>query len=190
MSHIPNGTAQRWLDEANTAATVIIPAAKVNTRKPRRQAKTPRTTKPRTGRQALGVAGFLRWTAVAGPCGLAVLLLGVSMPHLSQGFQHTTSCGALAGWLLAVAIDAAQLICKLQLTLAAHHGHKVTDHANGVALGVVLATGLLSCAMNVMAFVGGAATPAGKVLGGLVGVMFPLLILALSYTASCFALRK
>lgn len=144
----------------------------------------------RTRRQALRAAGALRWVATAGPCGLAVLLLGVSMPHLADGFQHTTHCGSLAGWFLAVAIDAAQVVAKLQLTVAAHEGHKVSDHADTVALGIVVSTGLLSCAMNVMAFVSDADTMAGKLLGATVGVMLPLLILALSYTASCFALRR
>ena len=38
MSHIPNGTAQRWLNEATVDA---IPDAKVNARKLRRQWQTP-----------------------------------------------------------------------------------------------------------------------------------------------------
>lgn len=154
-------------------------------RKPNTKARKPRTT-----RQALRVAGYLRWAAVTGPCGLAVLLLGVSMPHLAEGFQAVTQCGTVAGWLLAVAIDAAQVVAKLQLTVSAHEDHKSRDHADVVALGIVVSTGLLSCAMNVLAFVTHANSLAGVVLGSVVGVMLPLLILALSYTASAFALRK
>jgi hypothetical protein len=178
-----NGTASRWLGEANEVLTPKMP-------RKQRGEKAGKARKPRTRRAALRAAGFLRWTAVAGPCGLAVLLLGVSMPHLAEGFQHTTHCGPLAGWLLAVAIDAAQVIAKLQLTLAAHEEHKARDHANAVSLGIVVSTCLLSIGMNTLAFVSGAQTPVGKLLGGIVGVLLPVLILALSYTASCFALRK
>ena len=183
-----NGTAQRWAEDAATASSLLP----LKTRKSRQLAKTEKSQprKPRTARQALRAVGVLRWTAVTGPCGLAVLLLGVSMPHLAEGFQTVTQCGVLAGWLLAVAIDAAQVVAKLQLTVSAHECHKARDHADVVALGIVVSTGLLSCAMNVLAFVTHADSQAGVVLGSVVGVMLPLLILALSYTASAFALRK
>ena len=158
---------------------------------PRTARKPAMARKPRTTRQAMRVAGCMRWAAVTGPCGLAVLLLGVSMPHLAEGFQEVTQCGPVAGWLLAVAIDAAQVVAKLQLTVSSHEGHKSGgDHADIVAVGIVVSTGLLSCAMNVLAFVTHADTVAGVAFGSVVGVLLPLLILALSYTASAFALRK
>ena len=52
-------------------------------------------------------------SATAAPWGLAILLLAVSMPHLATGFQEICHCGALAGWLLAIAIDSAQVVAKL-----------------------------------------------------------------------------
>src|SRR4051794_23436694 len=57
-------------------------------------------------------------SATAAPWGLAILLLMVSMPPLASGFQDICHCGTLAGWLLAVAIDSAQVVAKLQLTMA------------------------------------------------------------------------
>jgi len=150
--------------------------------KPRTKAQpAPRRTKQ--GRRALT---YLYWTATVAPCGLAGLLLGVSMPHLADGFQAITGCGGVAGWLLAVAVDAAQVTAKLQLTLA--HRFRLHQAALYTAAFVVASTGLLSMALNVMAFLAGATTVAGVVLAVTTGVLLPLLILALSYTGSCFAL--
>lgn len=160
----------------------------------------PKTRRVRSAREALArskrtsrTSNILRWTATAGPAGLAVLLLGVSMPHLAAGFQHTTHCGVVAGWLLAVAIDASQVIAKLQLTVSAHDGQGKLGRYDSVALaslGIVVSTCLLSVGMNVLAFVSGADTMVGRSLGAIVGILLPLLILTLSYTASCFVLRR
>lgn len=164
-----NGTAERFASKAKKSS----------------KAKS----KPR---RALKASGILRWVATAGPCGLAVLLLGVSMPHLADGFQSVTCCGPLAGWLLAIAVDAAQVIAKLQLTVAAHldKHSKAWEPWQYVSAGIVGVTCLVSCVMNTIAFAGGASGIGGTVLAWFVGILLPLLILALSYTGSCFALRK
>lgn len=149
-----------------------------------------RTRKPAPRR--IKVNKILRTLATLGPCGLGMLLLGVSMPHLADGFQSVTSCGPLAGWLLAIAVDAAQVVAKLQLTVVAH----VDGHASKwqpwqyVGAGIVGVTCLLSCCMNVMAFAAGAHGMGAQILAWTVGILLPFLILALSYTGSCFALRK
>jgi len=193
MSSSTNGVLELSAPRHSLASVMTHDEDKAKTRAPRRAKAEPKTKpprKPRTARQALRASGMLRWAATAGPCGLAVLLLGVSMPHLADGFQGVTGCGPLAGWLLAVAVDAAQVVAKLQLTLAHHEGCDKPEPWQGVAMGIVGTTCLLSCAMNVLAFLSGATTFGGQVLAVTVGILLPLLILALSYTGSCFALRR
>lgn len=126
--------------------------------------------------------------AAVAPWGLAILLLAVSMPHLAAGFQAVTKCGPLAGWLLAVAIDSAQVFAKLQQTVAQRYD--VRTPAKWTAAGIVAGTALMSMALNVMAFLAGTTDRTGTVLAWAAGVMIPLLVLALSYTGSCFALAK
>ena len=115
------------------------------------------------------------------PWGLAVLLLAVSMPHLASGFMTITHCGALAGWLLAVAIDSAQVTAKLQLTLSKQYA--LSSAAKSTSTAIIAGTSLMSMALNVLAFLGGANDATGTVLAWVAGVMLPLLVLALSYTA-------
>jgi hypothetical protein len=119
---------------------------------------------------------------------LAILLLMVSMPHLAHGFQTICRCGALAGWLLAVAIDTAQVVAKLQLTLAQRY--TATAAVRWTSAGIIAGTSLLSMALNVLAFLAGATDTTGNVLAWVAGIMLPLLILALSYTGSAFALAN
>jgi hypothetical protein len=126
--------------------------------------------------------------AAVAPWALAILLLAVSMPHLASGFQTITRCGPLAGWLLAVAIDTAQVVAKMQLTMAQQFS--VRAAAKWTSAGIVGGTALLSMALNTLAFLAGAADRTGTLLAWVAGVMLPLLILALSYTGSCFALAK
>lgn len=131
---------------------------------------------------------LMYWAATAAPWGLAILLLAVSMPHLASGFQDICHCGALAGWLLAIAIDSAQVIAKLQLTMTKQY--TVTTAGKWSATGIVAGTSLMSMALNVLAFLSGAENTTGTVLAWVAGIMLPLLILALSYTGSCYALAK
>jgi hypothetical protein len=56
--------------------------------------------------------------------------------------------------------------------------------------GILGGTAPLSMALNVLAFLAGATDRTGTVLAGVAGVMLPALILALSYTGSCFALAQ
>ncbi|HZZ77031.1 MAG TPA: hypothetical protein VFE62_00850 [Gemmataceae bacterium] len=127
--------------------------------------------------------------AAAGtPWALAILLLAVSTPHLAGGFQTICQCGPLAGWLLAIAIDAAQVTAKLQMTVL--KGYATTETARWTAVGIVCGTSLMSMALNVLAFLAGATDATGTVLAWTMGVMLPLLVLALSYTGSAFALAK
>ncbi len=130
----------------------------------------------------------LYWSATAAPWGLAILLLMVSMPHLASGFQSICHCGPLAGWLLAVAIDTAQVVAKLQTTMAKRYATAPT--VQWTSAGIIAGTTLMSMALNVLAFLAGATTTAGTVLAWVAGVMLPLLVLALSYTGSAFALAK
>lgn len=130
----------------------------------------------------------LYWSAAMAPWWLAILLLGVSMPHLANGFMTICRCGPLAGWLLAIAIDSAQIVAKLQITLTRRFA--VADAAKWTSTGIIAGTSLMSMALNVLAFLSGATDATGTVLAWVAGVMLPLLILALSYTGSCFALCK
>ena len=130
----------------------------------------------------------LFWSATVVPWGLAILLLMVSMPHLANGFQTICHCGTLAGWLLAVAIDSAQVTAKLQLTVAKNYLLKTPT--SYTSTGIVITTALMSMTLNVLAFMEGASGTTGIVLAWVAGIMLPLLIIALSYTGSCFALAK
>ncbi len=122
------------------------------------------------------------------PWALAILLLMVSMPHLASGFQTITGSGPLAGWLLAVAIDSAQVTAKLQLTMTKQYA--TTEAAKWTAAGIIAATSLMSMALNVLAFLAGATDTTGTVLAWTAGILLPLLVLSLSYTGSAFALAK
>ncbi len=122
------------------------------------------------------------------PWGLAILLLMVSMPHLASGFQNITGSGPLAGWLLAIAIDCAQVIAKLQVTMAKRYA--ITEAAKWTAVGIIGATSLMSMALNVLAFLAGATDRTGTVLAWTAGILLPLLVLSLSYTGSAVALAK
>jgi len=128
------------------------------------------------------------WSAAVAPWGLAILLLAVSMPHLASGFKTITACGPLAGWLLAVAIDSAQVVAKLQMTMTKRY--VVGTPAKTTSVGIVAGTALMSMALNVLAFLTGATDRTGTVLAWVAGVMIPALILALSYTGSAFMLAK
>lgn len=149
----------------------------------------PNTTNPKKSksRSRWPKADKILYVAAAmAPWWLAILLLGVSMPHLASGFTTICHCGPLAGWLLAVAIDTAQVVAKLQLTMAKQHS--ITPAAKWTSTGIVAGTALMSAALNVLAFLAGATTTTGTVLAVVTGVMLPLLILALSFTGSAFAL--
>ena len=61
-------------------------------------------------------------TAALAPWACALLRLGVSTRHLAGGLLSITGCGVLAGWLLAVTIDAPQVVSEVQLTLTRRHG--------------------------------------------------------------------
>lgn len=122
------------------------------------------------------------------PWGLAILLLMVSMPHLATGFQTITGSGPLAGWLLAVAIDSAQVTAKLQLTMTKQYA--TTEAAKWTAAGIIAATSLMSMTLNTLAFLAGATNTTGTVLAWTAGILLPALILSLSYTGSAFALAK
>jgi hypothetical protein len=130
----------------------------------------------------------LYWSAAMAPWGLAILLLAVSMPHLANGFTSICHCGPLAGWLLAIAIDTAQVVAKLQLKMARQHA--VTEATKWTSTGIIAATSLMSAALNVLAFLAGATTMTGTILAVVTGILLPLLILALSSTGSSFALAK
>jgi hypothetical protein len=130
----------------------------------------------------------LYWSATTLPWLLAILLLAVSMPHLASGFQRICHCGAVSGWLLAVAIDSAQVVAKLQLTMLRQY--TTCPYARWTSAGIVAGTSLMSMALNVLAFLQGATDTTGTVLAWTAGVMLPLLILALSYTGSSFMLAK
>jgi hypothetical protein len=122
------------------------------------------------------------------PWALAILLLMVSMPHLASGFQTITGSGPLAGWLLAIAIDSAQVTAKLQLTMTKQYA--TTEAAKWTAAGIIAATSLMSAALNVLAFLAGATNTTGTVLAWTAGILLPLLVLSLSYTGSALALAK
>lgn len=144
--------------------------------------------KPTKKRPRWDADKVLYWSATAAPWGLAILLLMVSMPHLACGFQTICHCGALAGWLLAIAIDSAQVVAKLQLTMAKRY--TATPAVQWTSVAIIGGTTLMSMSLNVLAFLAGATDNTGTVLAWVAGIMLPLLILALSYTGSAFALAK
>jgi hypothetical protein len=151
--------------------------------------KTSAQRAPQRGRKLLPKADVvLYWTSTSAPWGLAILLLAVSMPHLASGFQSITHCGPLAAWLLALAIDSAQVVAKLQMTMTKRY--VIGTPAKYTSGGIVAGTALMSMALNVLAFLSGATDRTGMVLAWVAGVMLPLLILALSYTGSAFMLAK
>lgn len=149
---------------------------------------TPRPASRPKARRRVTADTILYWSATAGPWGLAVLLLMVSLPHLASGFQTICRCGPVAGWLLAVAIDCSQVVAKLGLTMT--HRYEVGRAARWTAAGVVAGTTVMSVALNVLAFLGGATDTTGTVLAWAAGVMLPLLVLALSYLGSSYALAR
>lgn len=127
-------------------------------------------------------------TAAITPWALAFLLLGVSMPHLASGFQSICKCGVVSGWLLAIAIDLAQVAAKLQLTIGQQY--TISESARKTSLGIVATTATMSAILNVLAFLEGSDTLTGKMLAVAMGVMLPALIIALSYVGSCFVITK
>lgn len=151
-------------------------------------AKAPPRPADRKRRVRWNADRVLYWSATAAPWGLAILLLMVSMPHLASGFQTICRCGPLAGWLLAVAIDSAQVVAKLQLTMAKRY--TATPAVQWTSAGIITGTTLMSMSLNVLAFLAGATDTTGTALAWVAGVMLPLLVLALSYTGSAFALAK
>jgi hypothetical protein len=122
------------------------------------------------------------------PWALAILLLMVSMPHLASGFQTITGSGTLACWCLAISLDLAQIVAKLQVTLSKRF--TTTAAATWTSGAIIAATSLMSMALNTLAFLAGAHDRTGVVLAWVAGLMLPLLVIALSYTGSCFALAK
>jgi hypothetical protein len=169
LTDMPNGT----LDRRNATKA-----------KPQKAAPTTRTKK--TPKRLPRADRVMYISAAVAPWGLAVVLLAVSMPHLASGFQTITHCGPLSAWLLAVAFDTAQLVGKLQLTLRKRY--EVGPSARWAAMGIIGSTTLMSMALNVLAFLAGATDTTGTVLAWTAGILLPLLVLALSYVGSCFAL--
>ena len=76
------------------------------------------------------------------------------MPHLASGFQNICHCGTLAGWLLAIAIDSAQITAKLPLTVAKNYDLPTPAHRT--SMGIIVATVVMSMTLNVLAFLEGA----------------------------------
>lgn len=165
----------------NGRATKGTPAPQI-----KGQPRKPRST--RLGWRLPKADRVMFLTAAAAPWGLAILLLAVSTPHLASGFTTITRCGPLAGWLLAIAIDTAQVVAKLQMTVAKRY--TVRPQALWTSAGIVGGTALMSMALNVLAFLAGATDRTGTVLAWVAGVMLPALVLALSYTGSSFLLAK
>ena len=159
-----------------------LPPRKVGRRTAPRPAGRPKPRRRVTADRVLYLS------ATAGPWALAVLLLAVSLPHLASGFESITRCGPVAGWLLAVAIDCSQVVAKLGLTMTRRY--EVGRAARSTAAGIVAGTTVMSISLNVLAFLGGATGIHGVLLAWAAGVMLPLLVLALSYLGSAFALAK
>jgi hypothetical protein len=159
-------------------ATLPIRTAKATAKRPQRT--TAARLKDPVAR-LVRVATFTPWL-------LAALLLAVSTPHLHAGFVRITGCSEVNGWLLAVAIDAAQVAAKMQLTLSPYLA--VSVWARRTNLGIVLATAGTSAALNVLAFTQHADGPLGQVLAVTMGLLLPVLILSLSYSGASFALAR
>lgn len=171
LSESPNGTHRR------RTATKSKP----------QRAPTGRRSK-KSGMRLPRADRVLYLSAAVAPWGLAVILLAVSMPHLASGFQTITHCGPLSAWLLAVAFDTAQVVAKLQLTMAKRY--EVGSPVKWTAAGIIGSTTMMSVALNILAFLAGATGATGTVLAWAAGVLLPLLVLALSYVGSSFALAK
>lgn len=165
-----------------TATLPLRTPAKAPASQPSR--RSPATT---AARLPVPVARLVR-LATAVPWLLAALLLAVSTPHLHAGFVRITGCSEINGWLLAVAIDLAQVAAKMQLTLSRFLA--VGSWPRRTNLGIVLATAGTSAALNVLAFTQHADGQLGQVLAVTMGLLLPVLILSLSYSGASFALAR
>lgn len=148
----------------------------------------PNTRSKKPTSRLLRADRLLYMSAALAPWGLAVILLAVSMPHLASGFQTITHCGPLSAWLLSIAFDTTQVVAKLQLTMAKKYD--VGSPAKWTAGWIIGSTTLMSMSLNVLAFLAGATDATGTVLAWTAGIILPLLVLALSYVGSCFALAE
>lgn len=144
-------------------------ALKIMTRKTARKV----ASKPRKSRKAFTVSEMVRVGSLAtvALCGLAV-----SLPHLATEVTALTGAFWVAGWFLAVVIDAGMIVTKAHISC---HGPK-----KAVAWTVVGACTFVSIVLNSHAFYAHATGMFGKITAIGFGIFLPLFILAISYLAT------
>jgi hypothetical protein len=144
-----------------------------NTRKPARKPARKPSKKAYTRNEMVRVGGF----ASVALCGLAV-----SLPHLAHEVTTLTGAAAVAGWFLAIVIDAGMIVTKAHLSSGGSN--------KAVAWTVVAACTFVSIALNAHAFYAHADSTFGKIAAIGFGIFLPLFILAQSYLASEILNRK
>lgn len=149
-----------------TARLATLPATTTATRKARKPAKR-NLRKPYSRCELARVGAF---------AGVAISALGVSLPHLASEVGTLTGASALAGWFLAITIDAGMVVTKTHLS--ASGGNRL------VAWAVIIACTLLSMVLNAHAFTTHASTTFGCVMGVVFGIFLPAFITSCSYLAS------
>lgn len=130
--------------------------------KPARKSRKPYTMSEKVRVGALGTVAL---------CGLAV-----SLPHLATEVTALTGAFWVAGWFLAVVIDAGMIVTKAHISC---HGPK-----KAVAWTVVAACTFVSIVLNSHAFYAHATGIFGQVTAVGFGIFLPLFILAISYLAT------
>lgn len=127
----------------------------------------------RTSKKAYTRSELCRVSAFAG---VALAGLGVSLPHLAGEVGELTGASTLAGWFLAIVIDAGMIVTKAHLS---------SDGANRqVAWYTVIACTMLSMILNAHAFASHATGAFGTIMGVVFGLFLPAFIVSMSYLAT------
>lgn len=160
--------------------------------------KTPKPKVSKTRKKAPSFWTLTRGSAIA--IGLVTLvLIGLSLSHLAEGVQLVTGCDHWSAWAMAVGIDLAFVALEVALLLSPEELRpSVATYASPAIKG----TQILSALMNALAFASHA-TGTLKLPGltpdfalpmiypaVVLGIAIPMLIFALTKTATLLALHK
>lgn len=88
-----------------------------------------------------------RWWGIGAEV-LVVIILGVNLPHVTQGAARIMRCGLWSAGAIAVAVDIGAMFC----VAAIYHAHPATWAGVAVAYGFTGVMVLLSSGLNVVGF--------------------------------------
>lgn len=142
-----------------------------------RKASKSKASKPKTKRVSKKAYTRSELSRVSAFGAVALCGLGVSLPHLASEVSALTGASGLAGWFLALTIDAGMIFTKCHVSAAGANNRRVS-------YAVIAACTLLSMILNAHAFVSHAETGFGIVMGVVFGLFLPAFITACSYLAS------